>query len=1413
MATKSEIESERRHVEIWSKLVRATEMDVVNQDTNRHHSVVGPDEAKHIWNTLRKIKGRRRSRSVMRSLVVHKLFTLPNFISLLKLCDSENDKIDVLEIFLLRIMGMEDKYTILDHFDVLVRPYVKQFLLDMAFIKNPNVDGQPLPPLTVRNFKSKNVRQIEEIDATLHKSRFSTDQVEAVAKAVTLHAEVMNHSQTFTLVMKWVKEGDTDRIISMLDFLRHNVTGFTAREIAMLLKSISDVHVRFTIMVKILDYMLDTENRWLILDLAFFYDQGEHVYDRAAQHLAAMSGYPRSTLFGRVQGKRVLFIIPNTYIMDATFATEQNEVIDRMRFVVRDLCRVLVEQLEAGVYFDIIVYNDVASSFSRRGLIRATHESVNAACMWLRGHRCRGMADIDKLWAHIFDTNGKVTNYDNLEHIYYVCAEPPDIIENHLDMLYTKRKQYVDQLPVDSVKTVIHTVGMFLGVHPEDEMNEVSPYLIRLSNATQGTHVSVVLNRFVRVHNWFPKHTDTRRFLVRKWMGTVFQMINIAAFLTLLITVVGARSGQIGGQTCGYLIRKYPTYVTPSAKGLSSWGSYIALDALIVLTISLPGEIKSRSGILGIFDVLFALHQVFLGGFLVAFQNEAFFLAVPLIFAVLLSLSILYWRLEVGLRSTGRVSYRERWFVWTPLSIMIMWVSFNTIIVCATALKAAEWNGFGWQFEWALVMIFLFFFLAMYLVVTRSDTVAGLTVAYCLTTLASAQWNEYRSMGVMNEQSKLGSSFWLMIYSAMLALIVTCAAVTSLGSMMVRLLYKPRWRTRLTVILTVSMQFGNAVTFFAMVLVNLLASSWGYKLLGFPGTPPINHRTCGLVARDVDAPKGDINKYSASVTIMPHNVTFKGFFVIYAWLGIWVLLQMLPHESLLPSSSYHQERDRELGQVLLIRGPTTQWMVFPNPFSIIPGVRKYLGIPKFHRWQLTTIAYRRWITGIGYNFMYACFYNIAFMISFLFRFFWASTIAVFLLLWSLIKLYKYSGAFPYVVTEIAKDDIDKEKVQFERTNAHLDPIRREIKWKRVYRQLNRKNKYVSSLEFWLFHIPISLYIGLISFICILMMWHFIVATIPEPFVYVGSWVVQGWANVSLSFVALVLIAFTWSRSDPMITLAYGMCMWGIVLENTWGTCYWYLPAGLKARKPDADRINQRSRDYYMLPDEDREKKKKLFGGEVGGRLMWFWNLTDDKGNVLGEDHPDGPKWCKHWVERGGNAVDGKPWAFRHVPLSDAGKPLKYFMKDKVPDGDYIWHFGRCRRIFKDIDGNTVTRQETCNVLGKQDEKQLEKQTVKGFAWLLSQGEAGGMCVEDAGTCPYKPPWDMSSADMLTMEYEMAQNCAILGTLCILYAVQLCRKYKNRKAAVNASVAGEDSSDSEEDDSDDEHKEEEKLETP
>ena len=157
---------------------------------------------------------------------------------------------------------------------------------------------------------------------------------------------------------------------------------------------------------------------------------------------------------------------------------------------------------------------------------------------------------------------------------------------------------------------------------------------------------------------------------------------------------------------------------------------------------------------------------------------------------------------------------------------------------------------------------------------------------------------------------------------------------------------------------------------------------------------------------------------------------------------------MLPHESLLRSVAYHQKKDKDLGQTLMIRGPQTEWQ-----YISFPLLRIKIMLPRFHKWQLTLLAYKRWVSGIGNYFMFSCLFNILFMLSFLFRVYWAALLSCFVLLYVLIKLYKRSGAFPTYIEQVSQDEIDKtRRVQSETQSLGC----KGIKWRRISQAIAKK---------------------------------------------------------------------------------------------------------------------------------------------------------------------------------------------------------------------------------------------------------------------------------------------------------------------------------------------------------------------
>ena len=129
--------------------------------------------------------------------------------------------------------------------------------------------------------------------------------------------------------------------------------------------------------------------------------------------------------------------------------------------------------------------------------------------------------------------------------------------------------------------------------------------------------------------------------------------------------------------------------------------------------------------------------------------------------------------------------------------------------------------------------------------------------------------------------------------------------------------------------------------------------------------------------------------------------------------------------------------------------------------------------------------------------------------------------------------------------------------------------------------------------------------------------------------YIGDWVEQGWAIFIVYFFTVVILGTTWSRADPLIAWRLLLLVGNSIREYS-RYLQWYLPAGVKVRKPASVRMNQMVEMLHFLT-KNANQKTRLFGG-MGGRLMWF-GITDADGNEL-ENHPDGEKWCKYGLSRG-----------------------------------------------------------------------------------------------------------------------------------------------------------------------------------
>tara|TARA_B100000795_G_scaffold264417_1_gene244880 strand:- start:11904 stop:12839 length:936 start_codon:yes stop_codon:yes gene_type:complete len=249
----------------------------------------------------------------------------------------------------------------------------------------------------------------------------------------------------------------------------------------------------------------------------------------------------------------------------------------------------------------------------------------------------------------------------------------------------------------------------------------------------------------------------------------------------------------------------------------------------------------------------------------------------------------------------------------------------------------------------------------------------------------------------------------------------------------------------------------------------------------------------------------------------------------------------------------------------------------------------------------------------------------------------------------------------------------------------------------------------------------------------------------------SDWYDEGWAWAMIALVSLIIIGISGKTQDPILPLFFSTGPAAVYWQNTQGTCTWDTTSGIASRQPDAKNPNQKIK---SLTPENEIVELYQRGGQSGGRLHWFWNLTDDNGAFVNSDwkytsttqESENTKdaneiaklqpqyWCKKAVEASNNNYYQKDetnpgkWAYRYQEPEALHTVLTYYDETTNQNGDYVYINGRCRRIYKDSNDLPITAADQCDSLALQ--RSGNPDVVRGFYWMSD------LCVEDSGTCPY-----------------------------------------------------------------------------
>jgi hypothetical protein len=177
-----------------------------------------------------------------------------------------------------------------------------------------------------------------------------------------------------------------------------------------------------------------------------------------------------------------------------------------------------------------------------------------------------------------------------------------------------------------------------------------------------------------------------------------------------------ANALPLNGQNTGEISNRFPVLFTPAGYVFSIWGViYLGLLAFGIYQLLPSQQNNTRLEKLGYW---FFMSNVFNSAWIFAWHYNQFPLSLVIMLGLLVSLLVIYLRLQVGIR---QVSTREKWLVNIPFSIYLGWISVATIANFSVVLYNAGWDGFGFPAAWTILVLAVGVALATAMVFLRKE--------------------------------------------------------------------------------------------------------------------------------------------------------------------------------------------------------------------------------------------------------------------------------------------------------------------------------------------------------------------------------------------------------------------------------------------------------------------------------------------------------------------------------------------------------------------------------------------------------------------------------------------------------------------------------------------------------------------
>ena len=217
----------------------------------------------------------------------------------------------------------------------------------------------------------------------------------------------------------------------------------------------------------------------------------------------------------------------------------------------------------------------------------------------------------------------------------------------------------------------------------------------------------------------------------------LIKIANVIGFLVTILVNGAANALPLNGITTGELSDKYGNLFTPAGYVFAIWGViYVLLAAFTYYQYTAnDDELHEKIG------WLFVISSFFNSIWIFFWHYEYLLLSLFAMTGLLVSLILIYTRLEIGL---VEVAQKKRYMVHTTFSVYLGWITVAPIANVAALLVGIGWDGFNITAIYiTTTMILIALILTLVYIYVRGDVAYAAVIVWALGGIVQKQMNTF----------------------------------------------------------------------------------------------------------------------------------------------------------------------------------------------------------------------------------------------------------------------------------------------------------------------------------------------------------------------------------------------------------------------------------------------------------------------------------------------------------------------------------------------------------------------------------------------------------------------------------------------------------------------------------------------